>query len=173
MITETRLHLPDGVVLPCEHGYGVFAGISRQVPALHGSSVRVGPVKGRQIGNRQMVTTSSFIPIRGASIDVDCLNLFGMDVPVRCETVEIPLMRVFVARTVCIKNAFFPSQMAKHLPRWCAVRKKRTINVKGNQIVGFQVAAKPPSFADAVALVRDGIGGRGRFGAGFFVGVSM
>jgi CRISPR-associated protein Cas6 len=53
-MTFIELHFPIlGETLPTDHGYALYAGLSRLVPALHaaGSSVAVGPVLGEAAAN--------------------------------------------------------------------------------------------------------------------------
>jgi CRISPR-associated endonuclease/helicase Cas3 len=50
---QVDLHFPVlGTAIPADHGYELYAGVSRLVPALHGEQcrLRIGPIRGSYIG---------------------------------------------------------------------------------------------------------------------------
>lgn len=71
-----------GTEIPADHGYALFAAISRLVPAVHGDEeVGVHPISGRLAGNRRLALTDrSRLTIRADAERVtELLPLVGQD----------------------------------------------------------------------------------------------
>lgn len=178
-----------GTTVPVDHGYALYAAISRLVPALHATrEVAVHPIRGRYRGEGELALLPpsrltlrlpahgipSYLPLAGT-----VLALEGH--PLR---VGVPDVRglhpaaTLYARLVTIKGFMEPGPFLEAARRQVQdmevvadlqVGKRRTLCVKGTQVVGFEVLAAHLSAEDSVHLQEVGIGGRRRMGCGVFV----
>jgi hypothetical protein len=89
-----------GDEIPADHGYHLFAAISRLVPSLHGDDeVGVHPISGRLAGNRRLALTDrSSLTIRLASDRVgEILPLAGKTLQVAEDRVRVGVPRAVVS----------------------------------------------------------------------------
>lgn len=183
-----------GTELPTDHGYLLFAAISRVLPAIHGpSDWGVHPVRGTPLGNGTLALSDpsrlvvrlpaaqipSAIPLAGKRLDVGGRSL-RVGVP---EVRPIrPAIHLF-SRFVTVKGfADEPDEFAEACNRQLdavgvrgteiAVRKRRVMRVKGYTIVGHAVRLSRLSDADSVIVQERGLGGKRKMGAGVFVPIS-
>jgi CRISPR-associated protein Cas6 len=108
-----------GTEIPADHGYALFAAISRLVPAVHGDEgIGVHPISGRLVGNRRMSLTersrltirvdttrvAELLPLAGQSLD---LNGARIRVGVPHTHSLVPAARLY-SRLVVIKGFLEP-----------------------------------------------------------------
>lgn len=180
--------------IPADHGYLLYAALSRQLPWLHESlDAAVHPIRGRQIGDRRMALQDfSRVTIRA---DVDSVGhlppLSGSQINLAGTTLllGVPELRQLSAETdlrsriVAIKLSHSPTvpedafrkALSDQLhaldvtPGEIVVGPRRTMQVKGRQIVGYEVCLNGLSPDASLRVQAHGLGGRRRMGAGVFV----
>jgi len=192
-MTPIELHYPLSgrlLTLPADHGYALLGAISRVLPVAHGGNgFALAPIAGRQIGNRQMMTTpdsrvvirtttdriSDFLPLAGQAIEIAGQPL-TIGVPHIQAVVACPSLR---SRLVTIKGFFeaeqFRDAVRRHLDRLevgdctISIGRRRTIRIHGREIVGFSTQLDALGDDDSIRVSVHGIGGRRHMGCGVFV----
>lgn len=180
--------------IPADHGYLLYAALSRKLPWLHESlDAAVHPIRGRQIGGRRMALQDfSRVTIRA---DVDCvgqlLPLSGRQITLAGTTLllGVPELRQLSgepdlrSRIVAIKLSRSPTvpedafrkalldqlQALDVTPDEIVIGPRRTMQVKGRQIVGYEVCLSGLSPEASLRVQSHGLGGRRRMGSGLFV----
>lgn len=186
----------QGRQLPADHGYALYAAITRQLPALHGAKwLGIELISG--VPWREGVIA---LPTRGAQLRLrlpanrygDALPLAGKRLDIGGHTLRlgIPSARPLLpaaslyARAVTIKNhteaePFLDAarrKLAEHginaaleLPTDEKGRpRRRIITIQDRRIVGFSLAAHNLNDQDSLRLQTLGIGGRRSMGCGHF-----
>jgi CRISPR-associated protein Cas6 len=185
----------QGQRLPADHGYLLYAAITRCVPSLHsvawlGIELISGvpwtpgiialPVHGASLGLRLPADKfAQVLPLAGARLELDGYAL-RLGIPLAHPL--MPASSVY-ARIVTIKKftesepflAAVERQLAQlgitadvELPRDGRTRSRRIITIHGRKVVGFSLAAHGLSDADSIKLQSVGIGGRRAMGCGIF-----
>lgn len=179
--------------IPADHGYLLYSALSRRLPWLHESlDAAVHPIRGRQIGGRRMAlqefsrltvradvdAVGQLLPLSGSQIDLAGTNLL----------LGVPELRQFSAasdlrsRIVAIKLSHSPTvpqdtfrkalddqlQALGVTPGEIVVGQRRTMQIKGRQIVGYEVCLTGLSPDASLTVQTHGLGGRHRMGAGVF-----
>jgi CRISPR-associated protein Cas6 len=178
-----------GERIPVDHGYALYAAMSRVVPSLHSlRDVAVHPVRGRYTGGHALRLTrmsrvavrvphehlAAFLPLAGQRLDVDghAIRLGVPDV----RAIQ-PAARLF-ARLVTIKGFLeaeaFRDAATRQLGRLGVaatldIGVRRTLRVRDKQVVGFEVIASGLDPESSIQLQVAGIGGRRHMGCGVFV----
>ncbi len=181
----------SGSDLPIDHGYFLFAGISKRLPPFHAATYwGVHPVQGTSLGNGTLALSDSSrlvirlpatdiptaIPLAGKRLDIGGRNL-RVGVP---EVRPLSPTRHLFSRFVTIKGfADEPDAFTEACRRQLealgagesgiAVKKRRVMVVKGYTIVGHSVQLSGLSEADSVLVQERGLGGKRKMGAGVFV----
>jgi CRISPR-associated protein Cas6 len=184
--------------IAADHGYALYGAISRileaQVHAENGIGVH--PIRGRQVGNRQLMLTQwSRLTLRVADDQIAAMlplagkALWVGDVSVR---VGVPTVHALVpatalrSRLVVIKVANIQpesvtgEQFADAVRRQLAelgvsaqaivtIGKRRTLRVKQREIVGYEVVVEGLTAEESIALQEQGLGGKRHMGCGVFV----
>jgi CRISPR-associated endonuclease/helicase Cas3 len=185
----------QGQQLPADHGYLLYAAITKRVPSLHSvawlgveliSGVPWAPGVITLPGNNASLRLrlpadklAQVLPLAGARLDLDGYAL----------RLGIPMARLLVpasslyARIVTIKKfteaeafltaaqrqlAQFGITAAVELPRDGHTRSRRIVTIHGRKVVGFSLVAHGLSDADSLKLQAVGIGGRRAMGCGIF-----
>jgi CRISPR-associated protein Cas6 len=178
-----------GTRVPVDHGYALYAAISRLVPAIHeAEEIGVHPIRGRYDGNGNLLLNPSsrlvlrmpdtaippFIKLAGKTIEVDGHRL----------TVGVPEIRLLkpaaalYARLVTIKKFLEPESFLAAATRQLdtegimanlRIGERRTFRVKDKQVVGFELLATNLDAESSMTLQEVGIGGRRHMGCGIFV----
>ncbi len=175
--------------IPVDHGYVLYAALSRIVPELHAAkAIGVQPIRGLYNGSGQLQLSDSsrlvlrlpdgelrpYLKLAGKSLEVDDHRLI-VGVPEVCSLLPVACLR---ARLVTIKGflekeAFLQAvqRQLRSLGLACQVRlgQRRTFRVKEKQVVGFEVAATGLTAEDSIRLQETGLGGRRKMGCGVFV----
>ncbi|MBN1859348.1 type I-MYXAN CRISPR-associated protein Cas6/Cmx6 [Candidatus Bipolaricaulota bacterium] len=147
----------QGGPIPVDHGYHVYATISRIVPAIHGDDqIGVHPIFGRLLGNRMLVLTESSRLTLRLPVDriADVLSLAGKSLVLgdACLVVGIPNSRVLVpaaaleSRLVVIKGFMEPG------PFLDAVRR---------QLVALKIGGEPSLLPTGNAVAENATRGAG------------
>lgn len=180
-----------GSHLPTDHGYLLFAAISKRLPLFHqASGWGVHPVRGTPLGNGAIALRGSSRLVLRLPVDEipKAIPLAGrrLDVGGRSVHVGVPEVRFLRAtrhlfsRFVTIKGfADEPDEFAAacgrqletlgvEMPR-ITVTKRRVMNVKGYVIVGHSVRLSGLSESESVLVQARGLGGKRKMGAGIFV----
>ena len=189
--------------IPADHGYLLYAALSRKLPYLHESlSIAVHPIRGRLAGERRMALCDfsrvvvradveeirHLMPLSGARIDVGGTTL-NLGVPElqtlnpitelrsRIVVIKLPANVVQVepgAKRDPVPVAAFEHSVRKQLatldatPSEIVIGDRRTMSVKGQTIVGYEVCLSGLSPEASVRLQEQGLGGRHLMGAGVF-----
>ena len=181
----------SGSRLPTDHGYFLFAAISKSLPVFHeASGWGVHPVRGTPLGNGTLALSDSSrlvmrlpanaiplaIPLAGKRLDIG-----GRTVHVGVPEIR-PLRpaRHLFSRFVTIKGfADAPDEFAQACNRQLEalnvresrvrVKKRRVMNVSGYTVVGYSVGLSGLGEADSVLIQERGLGGKRKMGAGVFV----
>ena len=178
-----------GSTIPVDHGYALYAALSRLVPALHGAhAIGVQPIRGTYRGNGllHLMTFSQLVLHLPDDQIRTYLTLAGkrLDVEGHVLQVGVPTIRALRpaatlrARLVTIKG-FLESEPFLEATRRqlqslgiageVLLGERRTLRVKEKQVVGFEVAMTGMTAAESLILQEQGLGGRRRMGCGVFV----
>ena len=185
----------QGQRLPADHGYLLYAAITKRVPSLHSVAwLGIELISGvpwaqgvialpeHSASLRLRLPADKFaqvLPLAGSRLELDDYAL----------RLGIPLARPLMpasslyARIVTIKKFTEPEpflaavqrQLAQfgltatvELPRDGHTRSRRIITIHGRKVVGFSLAVHGLSDADSIKLQSIGIGGRRAMGCGIF-----
>ena len=179
----------NGSAIPVDHGYALYAALSRIVPEIHQTTnIGVQPIRGIYTGNGklQLSPTSRLIVRLPDEAIRPYLKLAGKKLVVDDSplSVGVPEVRMLLpvaslrARLVTIKGfleeaEFFEAaqRQLQSLHVACEIRvgQRRTFRVKEKQVVGFALAVTRLSAGDSVKLQEHGLGGRRKMGCGVFV----
>jgi CRISPR-associated protein Cas6 len=178
-----------GDTIPVDHGYALYAALSRLAPELHGAqAVGVQPIRGMYGGNGLLhMAAFSRLSLR---LPVDqippYLRLAGktLDVEGHPLQVGVPSTRALRpaaslrARLVTIKGFIeggpFLEAVGRQLQSLGVAGEvlpgeRRTFRVKDKQVVGFDMEITGLSAEESLLLQERGLGGRRRMGCGIFV----
>lgn len=185
----------EGAV-PVDHGYPLYAALSRLLPALHRQNeIGVHPLRGRSSGNRQLILeddsclefrtpveqVSALLKLSGASLRLKGARLL-IGVPQLSALVAEPVLR---SRLVVIKVAgcnaaqldadIFQTAVEKQLSACdvstavtVEVRRRRTLTIKEKIVVGYEVILRNLTEEESLRVQMQGIGGRRHMGCGLF-----
>jgi CRISPR-associated protein Cas6 len=185
----------QGRQLPADHGYLLYAAITKHVPSLHSAAwLGIELISGLPWGKGIIA-----LPARSASLRLrlpvdklaQVLRLAGARLEMDGYTLRlgIPVARPLVpasslsARIVTIKKFTKPDpfldaaqrQLAQlgiaaviEFPRDGHTRSRRIITIHGHKVVGFSLAAHGLSDEDSIKLQSVGLGGRRAMGCGMF-----
>jgi CRISPR-associated protein Cas6 len=191
------VHFPvQGRQLPADHGYALYAAITRQLPSLHGQTW-LGLELLSGVPWREGIIV---LPTRGASLRLripadhygHVLPLAGRRLDISGHTIHlgIPTARPLqpasslYARCVTIKKFTGPESFLDAARRQLSTLgitatlelpldeqgrfRRRILTIKDKAIVGFSLAAHDLSDDDSLLLQSVGIGGRRAMGSGVF-----
>jgi len=185
----------QGSYLPADHGYLLYAAISKTLPHLHGVSwlgiERISGIPGDK-GMITLPTSRTSLHLRLPAVNfADVLPLAGKRLEIAGYTVRVgpPLSYPLVpavslyARIVTIKNFTEPKTFLDaayrqltaiginatlELPNGVETRYRRIINIHNKKVVGFSLIAHSMSDQDSITLQNVGLGGRRKMGCGLF-----
>jgi len=178
-----------GTSVPVDHGYAVYAAISRIVPEIHDArTIGVQPIRGVYNGNGALHLTDFsrlilrmpdeqiriYLKLAGKKLDID-EHVLRVGVP------EVRTLRPVAnlrARLVTIKGFLEEASFFEATKRQLQgldvngeiqLGARRTFRVKDKQVVGFEVAVFRLTAEESLTLQEHGLGGRRRMGCGVFV----
>lgn len=175
-----------GSTLPTDHGYALFGACSRVLgPSLHAAPwLALGPVRGDRAGRLLRLTEASALRLRCPAerlpdvLPLACrvLELDGHRVTVGAPTVSAlaPSSRLR-ARIVTVKGFLEPEPFLGAVRRQLgatqaevALGSRRVVRVARDTVVGYGLELCGLAPSDSLRLLAEGLGGRRRFGCGFF-----
>lgn len=179
----------NGSAVPVDHGYALYAALSRIVPEIHETKIiGVQPIRGIYSGNGKLqLSDSSRLVLRLPDEDIrSYLKLAGkrLDVDEHPLSIGVPEVRMLLpvarlrAHLVTIKGFLKEKEFLEAAKRQlqnlnvtCEVLlgQRRTFRVKEKQVVGFEVTMTGLTAKDSVSLQENGLGGRRKMGCGVFV----
>ncbi len=174
-----------------DHGYALFAALSKLSRRFHDAErIGVHSIKGQQIrGRRVRLTEFSRLTIRTpANLIPGWLGIVGDTLCVGDSEIRVcaPELQPIEARSslycrlVTIKNGIekhrFTSELCRQfssiscamLPEF-AIGKRRTVRIRGKEVVGYEVIAEGLTAQDSISLQEFGLGGRRHMGCGIFL----
>lgn len=178
-----------GATIPVDHGYALYASISRLLPDLHADKdIGIHPIRGRYVGNGGLhLTSASHLTVRlpddriravlklaGKTLEVDGHRL-RVGIP---ETRALRPTAVLYSRLVTIKGFMEVDPFLAAARRQLGLLgvdaelvagERRTFRVKNKQVVGFEVFASQLDAEASLRLQEAGLGGRRHMGCGVFV----
>ena len=185
--------------IPADHGYALYAAVSRLVPEVHSeNSVGIHPIRGRQVGERRLTLMpwstlsirvldgqiASLLKLAGKSLRLgDAMVRVG--VPEVCALIPSTAIR---SRLVIIKVAHsgagdltsdaFAAAARRQMDEIgigaeaiLNVGKRRTLRMKRREIVGYEVLVEGLIAAESISLQGIGLGGKRHMGCGVFTAV--
>jgi CRISPR-associated protein Cas6 len=185
--------------IPADHGYQVYAAVSRLLPSMHEpNGVGIHPIRGRLLGDRRMqICDFSRLTIRLIPERIpDLLPLAGKRLNIAGQQicVGVPEVRglepaaALRSRLVTIKvsgdrtetrppdeTGFIVSArrqldvLAISGDARVSVGKRRTLRIKDKEVVGYEVMVSGLSTDESLELQSRGIGGRRHMGCGIFM----
>ncbi len=198
VFVDASFHLNATEPIPLDHGYGLFAGISRVLPELHQSVMNwaVLPVRGLNRRDHMLsIVDSSRLTIRLPSGDIaKVLPLAGQEVDIQGYRVivgipELHMLRPskeLCARYVTIKGAetkadfeeSFQRQLQALLQTNVAevgvhIGARRVMRIKHYKVVGYTVGLSNLSDEQSMLIQKVGFGGKRKMGAGVFLPQSV
>lgn len=177
-----------GKLLSVDHGYALYGAISRVLPVIHEDrEIGMKLVRGRYIGNGLLdISPASELVLRLPINKVrQYLGLAGKKLEVLGHGLRVgaPHTRALIPAAalysplVTTRNgqdqerfaAEARSQMARlDLKGQLAIGKRRTFQVHGKQVVGYEVLVSELTAPESILLQEQGLGGRRKMGCGFF-----
>jgi CRISPR-associated protein Cas6 len=160
--------------IAADHGYHLYAGLSRLLPVLHEhNGIGVHPIRGTQIGNRLLrLDEKSALVLRVPDSRIgEFLPLAGKQLRIGSQHVRVGVPRVYPltpapalrSRLVTIKNGTDPEPFLKELRRKLdafgvaadaqpTLGKRRTICIKEKEVVGYEVILEALSAEESLAI---------------------
>ncbi len=190
MIVDVAFKLSASNAIPCDHGYFLSSAVSNVLPNWHGdSSIAIHPIAGQVIGaRRMMLKTKSRLRIRiDAARIPECLPLAGKSLRIGRHCCQLGSLEVqpltpapvLRSRTVTIKGYFDASEFQTAVvakveaigieAEQVEIAKRRTLNIKGVEVVGFEVFLDALTVEQSLQIQAGQMWGRRRFGCGVFV----
>jgi len=177
-----------GQTLKVDHGYALFAAISRFLPEFHGAAdVGLRLMRGRYMGNGQLnISPASSLVFRlPVSKVAEYINLAGkiLDLDGHQLRVGVPNSQALVPATalyshlVTTKNGNDQKRFEEEMKRQMgildckgrlSVGKRKTFKMHGKQVVGYSVLVSELTAEESITLQEQGLGGRRKMGCGFF-----
>lgn len=180
--------------IPADHGYHLYGALSRVLPQLHETNgIAVHPIRGRQIGNRELhLNDRSRLIVRTDADHIgQLIALSGKQLDVAGHHVRIGVPQVWTlrpapalrSRLVTIKGFLdaepFQSAARRQLDEMgvsaaaqLTLGKRRTLRIKDKEVVGYEVLVEALSAEESVLVQERGLGGRRHMGCGVFVPTS-
>jgi CRISPR-associated protein Cas6 len=179
--------------IAADHGYALYAALSRMLPVLHSSNgVGVHPIGGRQIGNRELSLTDrsrlivrvdsaaigELIQIAGKQLNIDGISL-RVGVPqvhalqpaaaLRSRLVTIKLKDGLEADAFQAAARKQVDEIGLSSQVILTLGKRRTLRIKDKEVVGYEVIIEGLSAEESLLVQERGLGGRRHMGCGVFV----
>ncbi|NOT56088.1 MAG: type I-MYXAN CRISPR-associated protein Cas6/Cmx6 [Deltaproteobacteria bacterium] len=178
-----------GSTVPVDHGYALYAALSRIAPELHADQeVGVHPIRGVYGGDGKLHLTDlsrlilrlpdeqirTHLKLAGKQLEVDG-HVIQVGVPEVRGLLPVTSLR---ARLVTIKGFMeetaFIEAVRRQLANLSVVGElhrgeRRTFRVRDKQVVGFEMGMTGLTAEESLAVQEKGLGGRRRMGCGVFV----
>ena len=178
-----------GAAVPVDHGYALYAALSRILPELHAANdIGVQPIRGVYSGNGTLHLADfsrlilrlpdeqiqPYLKLAGKRLAVD-------DHPLSVGVPEVRTLRPVVrlrARLVTIKGFLQEDEFLAAAKRQLGqldingqahIGARRTFRVRDKQVVGFEMGVTQLTAEESLTLQEQGLGGRRKMGCGVFV----
>ena len=178
-----------GSSVPVDHGYALYAALSRILPELHAANdIGVQPIRGVYSGNGTLHLADfsrlilrlpdeqiqAYLKLAGKRLAVD-------DHPLSVGVPEVRTLRPVVrlrARLVTIKGFLQEDEFLAAAKRQLEqldisgqahIGTRRTFRVRDKQVVGFEMGVSQLTAEESLTLQERGLGGRRKMGCGVFV----
>ncbi len=177
--------------IPADHGYHLYAAISRVLPDLHKSNgLGVHPIGGLHIGNRllQLCRWSRLVLRASCDSISGLIRISGSQLTIWNTNLRIGVPQVLAlrpaaslrSRLVTIKgfldDAPFIDAVRRQLDSlgvssnaFTTIGKRRTLRIKDKEIVGYELFLLGLSEGESIRVQEQGIGGRRHMGCGLFL----
>jgi CRISPR-associated protein Cas6 len=179
----------NGTTVPVDHGYSLYAALSRIAPELHeAKELGIQPIRGMYSGDGKLHLADfsrlilrlpddairTYLSLAGKQLDVD-RHLLRVGVP------EVRLLRPVASlrsRLVTIKGFMETETFLEAVKRQLQdlqvageahLGERKTFRVKDKQVVGFAMGITNLTAEESLILQEKGLGGRRRMGCGVFV----
>lgn len=177
-----------GQSVKVDHGYALFAAISRVLPEFHeAGDIGLRLIRGRYMGNGQLnISPASNLVFRlPVSKVAEYINLAGktLDLEGHQLRIGVPNSQALVPATalyshlVTTKNGNDQKRFEEEMKRQMetldckgklSVGKRKTFKLHGKQVVGYSVLVSELTAEESITLQEQGLGGRRKMGCGFF-----
>jgi CRISPR-associated protein Cas6 len=177
-----------GQSVKVDHGYALFAAISRILPEFHeAGDIGLRLIRGRYMGNGQLnISPASNIVFRlPVSKVAEYINLAGkiFDLDGHQLHIGVPNSRALVpavtlySHLVTTKNGNDQKRFEEEMKRQMetmgckgklSVGKRKTFKVREKQVVGYSALVSELTAEESIILQEQGLGGRRKMGCGFF-----
>jgi CRISPR-associated protein Cas6 len=197
MLVDLSFQLTSAQPIPADHGYALYAAVSRLLPAVHAENgFAIHPIGGRQVGERRMeLMPWSTLSIRVPADQISSLlALAGKSLELHDATIRVgvPEVRPLIpatalrSRLVVIKVANVDAR-ALTAERFAAAArrqlddlgiapaaqltlgKRRSLGVHRKEIVGYELVVEGLTAEESITLQEKGLGGKRHMGCGVFV----
>ena len=178
-----------GSAVPVDHGYALYAALSRILPELHAAKdIAVQPIRGVYNGNGTLhLADFSRLILRLPDEQIQpYLKLAGKrlvvdDHPLSVGVPEVRTLRPVTrlrARLVTIKGFLKEDEFLAAAKRQLEqlgingqahIGARRTFRVRDKQVVGFEMGVSQLTAEESLTLQERGLGGRRKMGCGVFV----
>jgi CRISPR-associated protein Cas6 len=179
----------DGVI-PSDHGYQLYAALSRVLPQLHkANGIGIHPLCGRQIGQRKLKllrdtqlalrcgvqTVGELIQISGKTLKLAGAHLhIGVPRVIGLRPCAFLRSRLVTIKGYLERDSFLEAAQrqlqslglsAQAVP---VLGKRRTLRIKEREIVGYELMVRNLTPEESLAVETHGVGGRRHMGCGIF-----
>lgn len=188
---DLSFSLVGPAVIPADHGYHLYAALSRVLPLLHETNgIAVHPIRGLQIGDRQMsLTERSRLVLRCDADHIgQLLALAGKQLSIAGRSIRVGVPQVFAlqpapalrSRLVTIKGFLDAEPFLAAIRRQLddlsvstaaeiTLSRRRTLCIRDKEVVGHETIVEALTAEESLAIQERGLGGRRHMGCGVFV----
>lgn len=189
---ELRFTLPSGLghgnCLPVDHGYALYAAVSRHLAWVHGDpDIGIAPVRGLYLGGGELLLQPwsrlviraptdklpGLLPLAGRTLDVD-----GHRLRIGAPTVHaLTPAATLYAHIVTTKHGDDAERFDVEIARQMAAlgvtgrvtrQTRRTARIRDKQVVGYTLLVAELEAEASLTLQAFGLGGRRKMGCGVF-----
>jgi CRISPR-associated protein Cas6 len=197
MHVDLSFSLSADKTVVADHGYVLYGAISRLLSQVHrDNGIAVHPIRGRQVGNRQLMLTpwstltlrvpdgqiASMLPLAGkalrlgdANVRVGVPTVHGL-VPATALRSRLVVIKVANIQPAYVTAEQFADAVRRQLDELgvsaeavVTIGKRRTLRVKQRELVGYEVLVEGLTAKESLALQAQGLGGKRHMGCGVFV----
>lgn len=184
--------------LPADHGYLLYAAVSRMLPEAHqADGYGIHPIRGQQLGGRtlQLMEHSRliirtdveqiarFLPLAGTTlrlldrtlrVGVPQVRSLVPAVALRSRLVTIKLADAVGASHDAATEAFLAAvgrqldELGVSKEARLSLGKRRTLRIKDKEVVGYEAILEGLTAEESVTVQEQGLGGRRHMGCGIF-----
>ena len=179
-----------GDLIPIDHGYPLYSGISHIIPELHDlQNCQISKINGIQsVSGMLNLTSSSCMVMRLESTHIPlALKLAGKKVDINGQIIQFGIPQtcliqpasILFSRIVLIKGFTEPDTFKDALERQLIhkqitnleieIQNRKIMKMKEKKLVGFSVFLRKIKPEDSVIIQSEGLGGKHKMGCGVFL----